>query len=255
MLESSQFRTLRTSNLRLLSTIYTHLRPIATRLAWEILECLGRNQEYAELVKGGGIGNLFIHVGGGALGSGMVAGLRRAVSGELSATVGRDETCAIDLPRMPTIHTVQPVGNGPLGRAFNRIQAASGMVPAAGSVSDPEARADMLTSAASAKADFMFPWADPHSVASGILDDETYDWLALCDGLLETGGSAHHVEDPLICDAKAFALGTMGVNACHTGSAGFAGLLQHRGVGTSDEVKESGLLPDLVILSGLDRDA
>ena len=118
-------------------------------------------------------------------------------------------------------------------------------------------RTDLLTSAASSKADFMFPWADPHSVASGILDDETYDWLALCDGLLETGGTAHHVEDPIIEEAKAFAMGELGVTVCHTGSAGFAGLLQHRGVGASEAVDAaaSGLAPDLVILSGLDRDA
>ncbi len=31
----------------------------------------------------------------------------------------------------------------------------------------------------------MWPWeTEPHSVAHGILDDETYDWLAVVEGML-----------------------------------------------------------------------
>jgi threonine synthase len=34
----------------------------------------------------------------------------------------------------------------------------------------------------------MWPWEEPpHSVASGILDDETYDWLAVLRGVVAPG--------------------------------------------------------------------
>ena len=37
---------------------------------------------------------------------------------------------------------------------------------------------------ASHRSQFMWPWEEPpHSVASGILDDETYDWLAILRGV------------------------------------------------------------------------
>ena len=40
-----------------------------------------------------------------------------------------------------------------------------------------------LAYAARHRSDFMWPWeAEPHSVAHGILDDETYDWLAVVAG-------------------------------------------------------------------------
>ena len=34
----------------------------------------------------------------------------------------------------------------------------------------------------------MTPWADPHSAADGILDDETYDWLGVVDVVRRSGG-------------------------------------------------------------------
>ena len=102
----------------------------------------------------------------------------------------------------------------------------------------------------------MFPWKAPHSIASGILDDETYDWLALCDGMLETGGSTFEVGDDIICEAKQLAEDKVKALVCHTGSAGLAGLLHHRreheqqqGVGDTPVTG-----PDFVILSGLHRD-
>ena len=98
---------------------------------------------------------------------------------------------------------------------------------------------------------FMSPWENPHSVAFGILDDETYDWVALCDAMQSSGGSSHIVQDDTICEAKEIAEG-LGVPVCHTGAAGLAGILEHRR--RHGSAQTDGCAPDLVILSGLDRE-
>ena len=46
--------------------------------------------------------------------------------------------------------------------------------------------------------DFMWPWEPPGaSVATGILDDEAYDWASVVDALLRTGGTAIAVGEPM----------------------------------------------------------
>ncbi len=35
----------------------------------------------------------------------------------------------------------------------------------------------------------MTVWPDPHSVADGILDDETYDWIGVVEAMRRNGGS------------------------------------------------------------------
>ena len=46
------------------------------------------------------------------------------------------------------------------------------------------------------RSEFMWPWeTEPHSVAHGILDDETYDWLAVVEGMLATGGTPVVVDE------------------------------------------------------------
>jgi threonine synthase len=78
----------------------------------------------------------------------------------------------------------------------------------------------------------MWPWEEePRSVAHGILDDETYDWLAVVEGMLETGGEALVVDEPSLEAANALACETTGIDVDHTGSAGLAGLLDLRARG------------------------
>ena len=71
----------------------------------------------------------------------------------------------------------------------------------------------------------MTPWADPHSVADGILDDETYDWLGVFD-----------VDAPLAAAGRRRARDgdrrgptssapPTGIPVSATGTAGLAGLL------------------------------
>ena len=50
----------------------------------------------------------------------------------------------------------------------------------------------------------MWPWEDePRSIAHGILDDETYDWLAVVEGLLRSGGGALVVDEETLQRANA----------------------------------------------------
>jgi len=186
-------------------------------LAWEVVTALKR--DFPDVTK---LNKAYVQVGGGALGAGLMQGLGRAVEGQL----GEHSM----LSALPALTCVQPEGNQPLRRAFAAM-ASTGATAAA---------------AAKDRGAFMEPWDSPHSVAYGILDDETYDWVALCDAMAKTGGQAVSVSDPQICSAKSVAEFGLGVGVCHTGSAGLAALLADQGALASPT-------PNLVILSGLDR--
>jgi threonine synthase len=144
---------------------------------------------------------LYIQTGGGALAASCVQALRHAVR------LGR-------IPRLPRIHAVQTMGCAPLARAFDLLSA--------GKVS--------ITDAARRRGELMWPWEEePHSAADGILDDETYDWLVIAEGMLESGGSPVVVDEATLREANRWARDKAGVAASVTGSAGLAGLLAMRG--------------------------
>ena len=67
---------------------------------------------------------------------------------------------------------------------------------------------------------------EPRSIAHGILDDETYDWLAVVEGMLATGGHPVVVDERTLVDANKLARLATGSDVDHTGSAGLAGLLE-----------------------------
>ena len=80
---------------------------------------------------------------------------------------------------------------------------------------------------------------EPKSVATGILDDETYDWRALMEGMLMTGGRPLVVSEDRLLDAHRLAVSKTGIEVDPTGSAGLAGLLemrQSRSIGDQDRV-------------------
>jgi threonine synthase len=84
---------------------------------------------------------------------------------------------------------------------------------------------DVLRYAATHRSEYMWPWETPPvSIATGILDDEAYDWRAVVEGMLETGGWPVVVEDRTIARAQeaGMAIAPLGF----TGAAGLAGLLQ-----------------------------
>jgi threonine synthase len=88
---------------------------------------------------------------------------------------------------------------------------------------------EALSYAAMHRSEFMWPWEEePHSVAHGILDDETYDWLAVVEGMLRTGGSPVVVGEDLLVHANELAVGATGIDVDPTGSSGLAGLIALR---------------------------
>ena len=96
----------------------------------------------------------------------------------------------------------------------------------------------------------MWPWeTEPHSVATGILDDETYDWLAIVRGTLASGGAPVVVDESTLIEANDLARATTGIDVDPTGTAGLAGLL---------ELRRHGLVaPDetvAVLFTGVRRD-
>ncbi len=156
---------------------------------------------------------LFIQVGGGALASSVIQGLGDAVRlGALAA--------------MPRIHAVQTRGGHPLKRAYDLI------VRRIGPHAPPPVVEEALRYAATHRSEFMWPWEEePKSIAHGILDDETYDWLAVVRGMLTTGGLPIVVSEETLIEANTQARESTGIDVDHTGSAGLAGLLQLHGDG------------------------
>ena len=102
----------------------------------------------------------------------------------------------------------------------------------------------------------MWPWeTEPHSVATGILDDETYDWLAVVRGALTSRGWPVVVDEPTLQAANELARSATGIDVDPTGSAGLAGLLELRRHGRVDPdetvaVIFTGVRRDLAALAG-----
>ncbi len=153
---------------------------------------------------------IFVQVGGGAL----------------AACIGR---AGADAGARPRLHPVQTEGCAPLARAWER------------------ARAVGLAVAPQRWTDCMWPWeAEPRSVADGILDDETYDWISVVQAMAESGGAPVVTPERLVVAAHELGVSTTGIPASPTGTAGLAGLLAIR-----DEVGDDERVA--VIFSGIER--
>jgi threonine synthase len=190
-------------------------------LGFEMAAAIGRPDGPARLDR------VVVQVGGGALASSVIAGFEDA----------RAAGMPISLPRFDTVQTR---GAFPLARAHERVAARV----AAGETIDAA-----LAYAAHHRADFMWPWEEaPHSIAHGILDDETYDWQAVVRGMLATGGVPIVVDEPTLVEANDLARSTTGIPVDHTGSSGLAGLLSLARTGALDPDETVG-----VIFSGIVR--
>jgi threonine synthase len=192
-----------------------------------------------------------VQVGGGALFSSLIQAFVEGVA------LG---VCA----RLPRFHAVQTQGAYPLKRAYDRLVAR--IIRALG-ITAPEsdaARADLLAErfhgavverelryAATHRHEFMWPWeSEPHSVAHGILDDETYDWHVGVRGMLQSGGYPVVVDEPTLREACTLAHGSTRIRPDHTGAAGLAGLLRLGRDGVVGPYERVA-----VIFSGAERDA
>lgn len=146
-----------------------------------------------------GFDAVFLQVGGGAFAS--------CVSGALS-----------ERGHGPRLHAVQTRGCAPLARAWDLY------------------RADPVAQPGRQWRRYMWPWeSEPHSLADGILDDETYDWIGIVTEMARTGGSAVVADEQHVLDAHQMAHRHTGIDASPTGTAGLAGLLAARPTVGDDE--------------------
>ncbi len=215
-------------------------------LGWEMADAMRRD--------GLVLDRLFVQVGGGALASACIQALREA----------RDLGV---IAKLPKLHTVQTEGAWPLRRAWARVAERAmdemghtvTIPPEDGSVhpevaqrlAQPESAGAVraaMTFAREHRPLHMWPWETaPHSVAHGILDDETYDWAAVVEGMLETGGWPIVADEPTLVAARALAH-EAGVRADATGAASLAGVLdlaQRNGIGAGERLA--------VLLTGVER--
>ncbi|HSL33192.1 MAG TPA: pyridoxal-phosphate dependent enzyme [Candidatus Limnocylindrales bacterium] len=191
-------------------------------LGYEIAEALGRT--------GTTLDRIVVQVGGGALASACAQGLAEA------RALGAIEA-------LPRLDTVQTTGAAPLRRAFERVAAdlrALEIDPTAPlDEAEPDVRA-VLDHAARNRSAYMWPWeSEPRSIAHGILDDETYDWLAVVRAMLGTGGRPVIVDEATLRRANDLAVRTTATNADETGTSGLAGLVDlvgRRAVGRDERI-------------------
>ena len=142
---------------------------------------------------------VFIQVGGGAFAS--CVGASFAASG-----------------LHPRLHAVQAEGCAPLARAWERAIATGG-----------------AANAGPRWAECMWPWDTPHSLADGILDDETYDWIGVLDAMATTGGTPVVAREENIVEALRLVRDHTDIDPSPTGTAGLAGLLEARSTVSDDE--------------------
>lgn len=189
-------------------------------LAWEMLEALGDRT----------LDRLFVQVGGGALASACALGFADAVR------LGR-------LTRAPRLHAVQAAGCAPLVRAWDHLAARllarlpgspafdpgrRGRAAARLAAESPRSQiVEALRHAARHRSELMWPWEpEPASAATGILDDETHDWLAVVEAMLATGGWPIVVDEARLAAAHRLGRAASGVDVDPTGAAGLAGLCE-----------------------------
>jgi threonine synthase len=129
---------------------------------------------------------------------------------------------------VPRIDTVQTEGAWPLHRAWDRVAsrlAEHGLDTARRLDPADPAVIEVLADAARHRSRYMWPWeTEPRSVAHGIIDDETYDWLAVVGAMVETGGRPVVVGEDRLRSANALARESTSTDADETGTAGLAGL-------------------------------
>lgn len=137
---------------------------------------------------------VFVQVGGGALAACTWQG-------------------AADLGSVPKLHAVQTEGCAPLARAWDLARKLPGGVASAGAH----------------WRECMWPWeSEPTSIADGILDDETYDWIAVVEAMAHSHGSPVVAPESTVREAWELGRRATGLDVSATGTAGLAGLMAMR---------------------------
>ena len=165
-------------------------------LGWELAEQLG-NAGVEGTVR------TYAQVGGGAMATAVSRGLYEGIA-EGWANI------------QPVFHPVQTQACAPLRRAWDLMLA--------------EGDGDIEAGLAAAHRDpdhVMWPW-DPvgTSLATGVLDDVTYDWLSVVEQTVRSGGSPVVVSEDQIQTAHELGRRETGIDVSATGTAGLAALVQ-----------------------------
>ncbi len=213
-------------------------------LAWEMVDALVEHDRG----RPARLDRLFVQVGGGALATAVITGL--------AAAADRG-----DLARLPVIHAVQPQGNHPLVRAWDTL-ALDALTPqrspdardssyfldrvvraqAVPTGAMDNGRRSVIAGLVGAVAGerlrelagrlrydperYMRAWEkEPSSYASGILDDITYDWVDVVEGMLASGGWPLVASEDDFRRAHRLAHRCTGADVCPTGASGLGGLL------------------------------
>lgn len=125
------------------------------------------------------------------------------------------------------------IGGGALAVSVSRAMPQARLFPVQAEGCAPLRRAwDLLEpdfdfdTAAANPDSYMWPWeSEPHSLATGILDDITYDWLPLLRQTHQSGGEPIVAPEPFMEQAYQLAHKHTDIGVCATGTAGLAGLL------------------------------
>ncbi|MCP4227861.1 MAG: PLP-dependent lyase/thiolase [Actinomycetia bacterium] len=191
--------------------------------------------------------SIYIQIGGGALATAVMDGLGRAWPNR----------------RLPRLHPVQARAAHPFVAGWRRVvRSLLGPDDPGEEVSDWElaqffnplvADKDRVEVSAllAGRSELMTPWPDPpHSVASGIIDDVTYDWLTLATHQSTTGGWPILVDEPTFSTAAVLAGDQISPplpRPDETGAAGLAGLIEHHQAHSQDGGVDE---PAVVLLTG-----
>ena len=154
--------------------------------------------ELAEQISTIEIDSLFVQVGGGALLTSCAIGLLEAQKFGV-------------LDKVPRISAVQTEGCAPFDRAWGGL---AQLVKAGEKVEYAIANSETL----------MTSWEKPASLATGILDDITYDWVGVVNALAKTGGGSIVASETEIVAAYKL-VNSLGVAVEPTGSASVAGVI------------------------------
>ncbi|MXW99303.1 MAG: PLP-dependent lyase/thiolase [Acidimicrobiaceae bacterium] len=223
-------------------------------LAWEMVDSLLKHDGGAPAR----LDRLFVQVGGGALATAVVTGLAAAVERG-------------DLARLPVVHAVQPEGNHPLVRAWDTLALESLTPERAPNTRDSSYFLDRVVRAQAVPTGtmdngrraviaesigpiagdrlqelvgrlrydperYMRAWErEPVSYASGILDDITYDWVDIVEGMLAAGGWPLVASEDDFRRAHRLAHEHTAIDVCPTGAAGLGGLLALTAAGGGSE--------------------
>lgn len=153
-----------------------------------------------ERVSGPPLDRVFVQIGGGAFATDLALGV---FAGGLR----------------PRVHAVQTRGCAPVVRAWDEARKHGG-----------------TRNAGAHWESCMWPWEDVQpSIADGILDDETYDWIGVLNVMTDSDGSPIAVDEEHVRQAYSLAHRVTSIDVSPTGSAGLAGLLAMRSTIADDE--------------------